>query len=93
MHAEGKGVYIGNRRIDWLFYADDLALIAENAQDLQRQLRIMEKWILEWNLEVNVEKTEYIAIGGNGEGSIRTEQGKLIRAGKAINYLGYQRKN
>lgn len=75
MQAEGKGVWIGNRRIDCLFYADDLVLIAENEQALQQQLRIMESWAREWNLEVNVDKTEYMVIGGNGQGRITTEHG------------------
>ena len=47
MKREGKGIQIGLRRIDILFYADDLALIASSRANLQRQLQTMEEWLNE----------------------------------------------
>ena len=42
MKNQGKGIKIGVIRVDALFYADDLALIAANRTDMQRQLEIVE---------------------------------------------------
>ena len=63
MKLQGQGIQIGTRRIDLLFYADDLALLAPTRHDLQRQLEITEEWLTECKLEMNLEKSEYIIIG------------------------------
>ena len=47
LKTRGKGIIIGTRRIDALFYADDLALIAATRADLQKQLEIVEEWLNE----------------------------------------------
>ena len=73
MKTHGRGIQIGLRRIDLLFYADDLALIAASRADLQHQFQIMERWLQTCNLQINLAKTEYIVIGGNIGGGIITE--------------------
>ena len=69
---------MGTRRIDALFYADDLALIASSRADLQRQLEITEEWLAECSMEMNVSKTEYLVIGDGIGGGLITQQGDRI---------------
>ena len=48
--------------INILLYADDIALFAETATDLQSLLKIVETWCNNWQLEVNLSKTNIIHI-------------------------------
>ncbi|MES9880684.1 MAG: reverse transcriptase family protein [Sedimenticola sp.] len=47
-----------NDRISILLYADDIVLIAETADDLQRMLDTMHTWTYRWRLQVNASKTK-----------------------------------
>ncbi|MFN9115920.1 MAG: RNA-directed DNA polymerase [Bacteroidota bacterium] len=53
-----KGVYIGQRRICQLLYADDVVLIAENEKDLQTLVDTFSQACNKWKLDINIEKTE-----------------------------------
>ena len=79
MRQQGNGIQIGLRRIDLLFYADDLALIAPTRHDLQKQLEIAEEWLNECKLEMNFNKSEYIVVGTQTRaGGLITQQRKRI---------------
>ena len=53
------GIPIANdERLSILKYADDIVLIAESPEDLQRMLNELSKWTKRWRLSVNVEKTK-----------------------------------
>ena len=43
-------------------YADDIVLFAENEEDLQSLLNIVEIWCEKWRLEVNLTKTNILHI-------------------------------
>ena len=42
--------------VSLLLYADDIVLIAESEEKLQKMLKCMHKWCLKWFMNVNVEK-------------------------------------
>ena len=84
---------MGTRRIDALFYADDLALIASSRADLQRQLEITEEWLTECNMEMNVLKTEYLVLGDGTGGGLITKHGDRILPQQSATYLGYERRS
>ena len=93
MKTQGKGINIDARRIDLLFYADDLALIAATRADLQQQLQITEEWLRECKLEMNIAKTEYIVLGGKAGGGLITEHRARILPKATATYLGYERES
>ena len=93
MKRQGKGITIGLRRIDVLFYADDLALIAATRAERQQQLQIMEDWLQECNLEMNVSKTEYVILNGKQGGGLITRNRERILPKQSATYLGYEREN
>ena len=93
MKRQGKGITIGLRRIDVLFYADDLALIAATRAELQQQLQTMEDWLQECNLEMNVSKTEYVILNGKQGGGLITRNRERILPKQSATYLGYEREN
>ncbi len=39
-----------------LVYADNIVILADNEQDLQKLLDIIHRWSQEWQMMVNVEK-------------------------------------
>lgn len=43
-----------------LLYADDIALIAPDAEKLQKQLDILNKWCEKWRLTLNKNKTKIV---------------------------------
>ena len=45
-----------------LLYADDIVLFAENEEDLQHLLYIVQYWCERWRLEVNLSKTNILHI-------------------------------
>ena len=55
-----SGVVCGNTKICCLLYADDLVLIAENENCLQKLLNVMYSWCDEWKLKVNLSKSNVV---------------------------------
>ncbi|MEW8544936.1 MAG: reverse transcriptase family protein, partial [Candidatus Thiodiazotropha sp.] len=47
-------------KLNMLLYADDLALIAESEEDLQRLLQILSKWCEDNGMTINMDKTKVI---------------------------------
>lgn len=47
-------------------YADDLVLFSKSQSGLQSMLNILHKYTLEWNLEVNINKTKIIVFRNCG---------------------------
>ena len=48
--------------INILLYADDIVLLAENEEDLQALLFIVQSWCIKWRLDVNLSKTNILHI-------------------------------
>lgn len=51
------GVPIGDEKCGILMYADDIVLLAETVEQLQRSLDILHTWTRHWRLTVNLGKT------------------------------------
>ena len=51
-----------NLLVNILLYADDIVLLAENEEDLQSLLFIVECWCKKWRLEINLTKTNIMHI-------------------------------
>ena len=52
------GVPVLENRVTCLFYADDVALVAEKEADLQVLLDVLQKWCVRWRMFVNVDKQQ-----------------------------------
>ena len=48
--------------VNILLYADDIVLLAENENDLQQLICLVESWCTKWRLEVNLSKTNIMHI-------------------------------
>ncbi len=56
----GLGVEVDGLMIALLLYADDLALLAESEQDLQDMLHLLHEWTQQFNMSVNIDKTNVV---------------------------------
>ena len=63
LNATELGIKIEGRNVGGLLYADDIVLLAENAEQLQRSLCLFQNWCNKWRLNVNLGKTKVIHFG------------------------------
>eukprot|EP00732_Lithocolla_globosa_P002453 Lithocolla_globosa_v1_NODE_1612_length_2444_cov_4.514417.p1 type:complete len:535 gc:universal NODE_1612_length_2444_cov_4.514417:2019-415(-) len=69
-----RGIHIDNtERICCLFYADDIVLIAETADDLQELLNISHSWCQKWRMFINKKKTNVVHFRPKGSSHIETD--------------------
>ena len=54
------GVQFGVEKLSLLLYADDIVILAENAQDLQVMLNVVYSWCYKWRIELNCQKSRVI---------------------------------
>ena len=58
---ENCGIDIGNNiKISILLYADDIVLLSDTPEGLQRELDVLNTWIKKYRMAVNMEKTKII---------------------------------
>jgi hypothetical protein len=63
--ARSCGVELGGQLVRMLLYADDLALIAQSAAHLQLMLNALHAFCVEYDMDVNVDKTEIVVFGSS----------------------------
>jgi len=54
------GVDCGSDKVSILLYADDIALISDDSEKLQKLLNYMKSWCTKWRMKVNVKKTNVV---------------------------------
>lgn len=65
LEESNLGVTLTNgERISVLAYADDILLLAENSEDLQRLSDIVYRWSRRWRMLVNIDKTKVVIFRG-----------------------------
>lgn len=60
LQCSGLGLKMGNEHIAVLAYADDLVLIADSEDKLQKQLDLLSVWCRKWRMVVSEEKTKIV---------------------------------
>ena len=48
--------------ISVLLYVDDIVLMAQNAEDLQKMINALHDWTIKWRLSVNIQKTQVMHV-------------------------------
>ena len=51
---------MGDLKICMLLYADDIVIISENEQKLQKLLDHVHEWCKKWQLNLNIDKTQIV---------------------------------
>lgn len=85
------GIQIGNLNIRLLLYADDIVIIADEINILQEMIYKLEKYCRQWNVEVNMSKSEIMVFRKGGR-LARNEKwyynGQEIKIATEYRYLG-----
>ena len=63
----GIGVKCGDDLVSVLLYADDICLIAESEQELQKLLDILNSWCVKWKMQVNTQKSQIVHFRNNAK--------------------------
>lgn len=86
------GIKVGGYRINNLRYADDTVLLAENEEDLQKIVDIINTSGKEYNMKMNAKKTKTMVISKRGDPTqikIRVDGTEIEQVQKFI-YLGHK---
>jgi len=81
------GISIGADFLYTLMYADDQVILANDEEDINYMTRKLIEEYEKWGLDINVSKTKYMVVGGNGQ-DLLTHRG-IIEYVKEFNYLGF----
>jgi hypothetical protein len=85
----GLGVDVdGGERLACLLYADDLVLIAETKEDLQKQLDAVHEFCRKWRVELNQGKTKVVVFGSRGLQGVKLRCGEMeVEEAEEYKYL------
>lgn len=84
--CSSMGVKMGEEHIHSLLFADDQVVLAEDEHDAEYMMRKLIEEYDSWGLEVNMEKTQYMVIGREGQDMV-TDKG-IIKSTNEYKYLG-----
>ena len=86
-----QGAYLYNMKIDILMYADDILLLSNTQDGLQKMLNITQRYGEKWEIKFNPDKTTYMIFGNNNKKICSNEpifDGIRIKKVKKMKYLG-----
>jgi hypothetical protein len=86
---DGGGGELGELRVTVLLFADDMVLLAESEEELEKMVGKVKEYCEEWRLQVNVSKTKVMVVSKDGEkvASVRYRDEEL-ECVKQYVYLG-----
>ena len=88
---EGLGVKEGDYWCEALLYADDVVLLAEFPDELQKMLDMMGQYTEEWKFSFNASKSKTMAVGATSGSERWRISGEEMEEVKAFKYLGHAR--
>ena len=83
-----NGIKINGDEINMLRFADDIAIIAENQDDLQRSINAMDQALQEYNMNINKTKTKILVCGREKLNAVVTMRGQKLEQVDSFTYLG-----
>jgi len=85
----GLGVPAGKGRLALLLYADDIVLMAESQEDLQKMMRAVERFCDRYRMEVNASKTKVMVVGTRAVDTLKIVwKGEFLEEVEEYKYLG-----
>ena len=82
------GVQMEETVVQLLLFADDLMLMAENAEDAERNLRVLDEVMGKWKMRINWRKTKALTVKRGGGTCDISVKGEKIAEVKTMKYLG-----
>jgi hypothetical protein len=91
LEESGLGTSINGVYTGVIMYADDLVIMSDDKNKLQKMLLIIEKYCKKWEIKINASKSQYIKFGPNNLGEQRykpTLEKLQIERVDRLKYLG-----
>ena len=89
IQESGEGVVVsGSKKVGILLYADDIVLLASSTWEILKLCEIVEKWLIDFNIKINAEKSEVVVYNGSARPQIRIG-GEALKNANTFKYLGY----
>ena len=63
LDQSGIGIQVKNKKISSLFYADDIVIVTESKEKLQKGLDIVAEWGRKWRCKYSSTKTQVVIFG------------------------------
>jgi hypothetical protein len=67
IYENGSGIDVCGKKLAILLYADDIVLIANSAEELQRNMEIMTDWGRKWKCTFNKKKSKVVVFGSKNK--------------------------
>ena len=80
LNAKNHGIKINNETINILMYADDIVIVAESEENMQKMLDIVNVWCKRWRMIINETKSQIVHFRKKNVN--RTE--KIFKCGKFV---------
>ena len=90
--AQSGGVVVGKEKVWSLAYADDIVLVAKEANGMKEMMKNLERYIRRKMLSVNVLKTKMMVFkkgGGKRKQEVWKWEGQRVESVNEFKYLGY----
>lgn len=85
--CKNMGLPLNDNVLYTLCFADDQILVAQDYEDMNYMTRKLIEEYTKWGLEINLNKTEYMCIGGQQQ-NLHLENGQHIKQCEKYKYLG-----
>ena len=88
LNDSNLGVDIGEGKLSNLAFADDIALVANSARDLQKLVKIAERYARKWNFAFNTKKCKVLVFNHKGAQPTVTLDNDRLDVVREYKYLG-----
>jgi hypothetical protein len=82
-------VYAGNVSSGCLMYADDILILSQSANGLQKSLDNLNKYCKKWRLNVNIQKTKTMIFNCKQSSHTFTFGEQVLQETNSVCYLGF----
>ena len=89
MKCQGMGIPVRNSHLYTLCFADDQVVIAQDEDDMSYMVRKLQEEYIKAGLEINLKKTEYLAITEDNIKNLTLSDGMEITGTDKFKYLGF----
>ena len=88
MNDDCDAILLGNIKLNFLAFADDIVLLSRTSKGLQTSLNLFEKYCIKWRLSVNMTKTKLMLFNASNNNHKFYFAGIRIIETKEYSYLG-----
>lgn len=86
--CEGMGIPINQTHLFTLSFADDQAVFAQDAYDLEFMLRRLYEEYAKWGLQISLTNTEYLVVNSNAKFDVLLNDDSQVKQVTEFKYLG-----